>query len=72
MNLSFSNTGDSGAGFLSDAIKVNTALTDVDLRGNRIGDSGVVKVVITRNMTELNIQYSLIPEESLLPCLSKS
>jgi len=30
---------DSGAGFLSDAIKVNTALTHLDLRWNNIGDS---------------------------------
>ena len=40
LDLSENNIGDSGAGSLSDAIKVNTVLTNLDLSENNISDSG--------------------------------
>jgi len=40
LDLSRKGIGDSGAGFLSDAIKVNTVLTNLNLSCNWTGASG--------------------------------
>ena len=40
MDLSRNSTGDSGAASLSQALAVNSSLTNLDLRDNRIGDFG--------------------------------
>ena len=37
--FSVERIGDSGAGYLSDAIKVNATLTNLNLRRNQISDS---------------------------------
>jgi len=42
LNLSKNGIGNSGAGVLSDAIKVNTVLTNVNLSENVIGNPGAV------------------------------
>ena len=40
LNLSYYDLGAEGAKSLSEALKVNTVLTNIDLRSNNIGDEG--------------------------------
>ena len=56
--------GDSGARFLSDAIKVNNTLTNLDLSGNAIGDSGAgflsEAIKVNTVLTNLNLSVNEI------------
>ena len=61
-HLNFSSIGDSGAASLSDAIQVNTTLTNLDLSWNIIGDSGAASlsdaIKVNTTLTNLNLSWN--------------
>ena len=67
MTLASNNIGDEGAKAIADALKSNTSLTTIDLRGNNIGDEGAKAIAEAlkgnTSLTSINLSNNNIGDE---------
>ena len=64
MNLNNNSISDAGASRLSQALKVNSSLTDLTLYGNSIGDAGAFALshalAVNSSLSDLNLNANSI------------